>query len=114
VPEECVAYADASLIKRVLQNLIANALSYTPREVSVESALTIGSTFRFTLPARKATGLVACSRHAKALLSRHGDPLAHLPPKDAPNTALTPFCFGGTLANIRTTGIVIECQEPVA
>jgi signal transduction histidine kinase len=117
VPEELVVYADASLIKRVLQNLIANAISYTPRgeviigargtseegeiecfvrdngagispercrsvfdkdetdpdkhgglglglaivktfveahdgEVSVESKLGVGSTFRFTLPGR--------------------------------------------------------------
>ena len=31
VPEDFVVYADASLIKRVLQNLIANAISYAPR-----------------------------------------------------------------------------------
>ena len=31
VPEDLVAYADASLFRRILQNLIANAIAYTPR-----------------------------------------------------------------------------------
>jgi signal transduction histidine kinase len=31
VPEDLVVYTDASLLKRVYQNLIANALNYTPR-----------------------------------------------------------------------------------
>jgi len=31
VPEELVAYADASLLKRIMQNLIANAIRHTPR-----------------------------------------------------------------------------------
>src|SRR5687767_4270114 len=31
VPDELVAYADASLLKRIFQNLIANAIKHTPR-----------------------------------------------------------------------------------
>jgi two-component system phosphate regulon sensor histidine kinase PhoR len=31
VPEELSAYADASLLRRIFQNLIANAITFTPR-----------------------------------------------------------------------------------
>ena len=38
VPEDMVAYADAGLVRRVFQNLIANAIRYTPRgEVVIEA-----------------------------------------------------------------------------
>ena len=48
VPLELVAYADASLLRRVFQNLIANAIAYTPRGEVV-------------IAAREAGGAVECS-----------------------------------------------------
>jgi two-component system, OmpR family, phosphate regulon sensor histidine kinase PhoR len=38
VPDELVIYADANLLRRILQNLIANAIKYTPRGEIVVSA----------------------------------------------------------------------------
>ena len=38
VNEDCVVFADASLLRRILQNLIANAIAYTPRgEVIIDA-----------------------------------------------------------------------------
>ena len=40
VAEDCVVYADASLLKRILQNLIANAITYTPHgEITISACL---------------------------------------------------------------------------
>lgn len=43
VPEDFVIYADASLVKRVFQNLIANAIHYTPRGEIVIGAKQTGT-----------------------------------------------------------------------
>ena len=43
VNEDLVVYADASLIRRVLQNLIANAITYTPRGEITIGALEAGT-----------------------------------------------------------------------
>ncbi len=43
VPDDLVVYADASLLKRVFQNLIANAIKYTPRGEVILSARDLGA-----------------------------------------------------------------------
>jgi two-component system phosphate regulon sensor histidine kinase PhoR len=43
IPDELIAYADASLLRRVFQNLIANAIKYTPRGEIVIGARETGT-----------------------------------------------------------------------
>lgn len=42
VPDDLVVYADASLLRRIFQNLIANAINYTPRGEVVIGAREVG------------------------------------------------------------------------
>ena len=43
VPDALVVYADASLLRRVFQNLIANAIKYTPRGEIIIGARELGA-----------------------------------------------------------------------
>jgi len=45
VPEELAIYADAELLRRILQNVIANAITYTPRGEVVIGARQAGGSF---------------------------------------------------------------------
>lgn len=49
VPEDLVVYADAELLKRVFQNLIANAIKYTPRGEVHISARAVEGGFECTV-----------------------------------------------------------------
>src|SRR6185295_927869 len=43
VPDDLVVYADASLLRRIFQNLIANAIKYTPRGEIIIGARDLGA-----------------------------------------------------------------------
>ena len=43
VPDDLVVSADASLVRRVIQNLIANAIKYTPRGTITIGAAALGA-----------------------------------------------------------------------
>ncbi len=43
IPDDLVVYADASLLKRIFQNLIANAIKYTPRGEIIIGAREVGA-----------------------------------------------------------------------
>lgn len=45
VPEDLAVYADADLLRRIFQNVIANAITYTPRGEVVVGAQQAGGTF---------------------------------------------------------------------
>jgi signal transduction histidine kinase len=45
VPEDLAVYADADLLRRIFQNVIANAITYTPRGEVVVGAQQAGATF---------------------------------------------------------------------
>ena len=70
VNEDQVVYADAGLIRRVLQNLIANAISYTPRGEIVISANDAGAAGDVEIEVRD-NGAGIPPEHCETVFDKH-------------------------------------------
>ncbi|MEO6221886.1 MAG: HAMP domain-containing sensor histidine kinase, partial [Vicinamibacterales bacterium] len=70
VNEDCVVYADASLLRRVLQNLIANAIAYTARGEIVIGARETGPAGDVEVDVRD-NGDGMSPEHARTVFDKH-------------------------------------------
>ncbi|HUR21686.1 MAG TPA: HAMP domain-containing sensor histidine kinase, partial [Vicinamibacterales bacterium] len=70
VNEDCVVFADASLLTRILQNLIANAIAYTPRGEVVIDALQTGAAGDVEIQVRD-NGVGISPEHCLTVFDKH-------------------------------------------
>lgn len=74
VPDDLVVYADADLLRRVFQNVIANAIAYTPRGEVVVGAWQDGALGHFECWVRDNGAGIAPERLAKVFDKSESDP----------------------------------------